>query len=275
MKKRIIFIIAVLIVFPLNINAEGIMIDCPNYVLPGNTFECKVLSNEPSYIIKGLKINTEHNGLSYVSNKSNENWLNVVTNSNGTVLVNNSEDNTNEITRITYMVPQGESSGKVYNVVLSDIVLSDGNSDYYYNNISASINTISSTNIVTKITIDGEPLEINDGVSNYTYYTIGTKSIFIDIKLSNENYSFIEGYGPRTVELQSGENNIEIKIKDDKSEIITYNIKIINNELEKEENSITNVDTGSFINTMIVASLVVLLLILLFVSNDKKKFYKI
>ena len=47
-----------------------------------------------------------------------------------------------------------------------------------------------------------------------------------------------------------GENNIEIKIKDDKSEIITYKIKVINNELEKEDR-------------------------VLYVSNYKKKFYKI
>ena len=46
------------------------------------------------------------------------------------------------------------------------------------------------------------------------------------------------------------ENNIEIKIKDDKSEIITYKIKVINNELEKEGR-------------------------VLYVSNYKKKFYKI
>ena len=47
-----------------------------------------------------------------------------------------------------------------------------------------------------------------------------------------------------------GENNIEIKIKDDKSEIITYKIKVINNELEKEGR-------------------------VLYVSNYKKKLYKI
>ena len=45
-------------------------------------------------------------------------------------------------------------------------------------------------------------------------------------------------------------NNIEIKIKDDKSEIITYKIKVINNELEKEGR-------------------------VLYVSNYKKKLYKI
>ncbi len=65
-------------------------------------------------------------------------------------------------------------------------------------------------------------------ISNYDL-TVGASVSIIKINaiLNNEKASFIEGYGPRDVELEFGENTIEIKTKSENGEEKLYQILVI------------------------------------------------
>ncbi len=62
-------------------------------------------------------------------------------------------------------------------------------------------------------------------------------SIKIEATLSDSKASFVENYGPRTVDLKEGENTIEIKVKAENGSEKVYTIKITRAKKENNSNS--------------------------------------
>lgn len=70
--------------------------------------------------------------------------------------------------------------------------------------------------------------EFNKGIAMYTVEVDkSVDSITVDATISNSKASFVSGYEPRTVNINSGENKIEIKVKSESGATKTYVINVI------------------------------------------------
>ena len=61
-------------------------------------------------------------------------------------------------------------------------------------------------------------------------------SITIDAELKDEKSSFVEGYGPRTVELKEGKNAIQIKVKAENETVKTYTVNVTRKSNKSDNN---------------------------------------
>ena len=65
--------------------------------------------------------------------------------------------------------------------------------------------------------------------------------ITVDATLSDETSSFVSGYGPRTIELKTGQNIIEIKVKAENESIKTYKIVVTKEDPRSNNNFIKKI----------------------------------
>lgn len=93
----------------------------------------------------------------------------------------------------------------------------------YHLNITRE-DTRSGDNSLASLTVGGKQVVLGNGND----YTVDVDSkltgITIDAKTSNDKASFVDGYGPRTIDKDSP--GCEIKVKAENEQIRTYNIKI-------------------------------------------------
>lgn len=100
----------------------------------------------------------------------------------------------------------------------------DINDKRIYNIIITREDTRSGDNSLSSLTVGGKQVVLGNGND----YTVDVDSkltgITIDAKTSNDKASFVDGYGPRTIDKDSP--GCEIKVKAENEQIRTYNIKI-------------------------------------------------
>ncbi len=93
----------------------------------------------------------------------------------------------------------------------------------------ATANTTSNNSLASLSIKDMELTpEFNPDTTEYTATASVSKAV-IDATLQDSNASFVKNFGPRTVNLKSGVNNVLIKVKNAKDEIKEYKIKITYN----------------------------------------------
>ena len=106
------------------------------------------------------------------------------------------------------------------------------------------VKVLSDVNTLTNITLSGGNIIFDENTLNYNLTVENSVSnIKIDASLTDNKSTFVEKYGPRTVNLSVGKNLIEIKVKAENNEIRTYTInvtrkeKTVNNQLNKSSNN--------------------------------------
>ncbi|MGM9877883.1 MAG: cadherin-like beta sandwich domain-containing protein [Bacilli bacterium] len=72
-----------------------------------------------------------------------------------------------------------------------------------------------------------------------------TQSIQINATLSDEKASFVNGYGPRNVNLQYGVNNVEVKVKAENENIKVYTIKVTREDGRSSNNSLKSLSVSN------------------------------
>lgn len=79
---------------------------------------------------------------------------------------------------------------------------------------------------ITSLTVSNASLSpaFNPSTKNYTA-NVGADVSSVTIN-ANSNYSFVSGYGPRTVSLNYGSNKYQIKVKNSANKVTTYTINI-------------------------------------------------
>lgn len=106
---------------------------------------------------------------------------------------------------------------------------------------SNTIKILSDINSLTNIKLSNGTIDFN---KNNTFYKINVsneiENINIDATLQDHKSSFVTGYGPRNVKLNTGTNNIELKIQSESGIIKIYTLSIIKTETGNDGNSENN-----------------------------------
>lgn len=116
-----------------------------------------------------------------------------------------------------------------------------GKSKVYTINITRPDNR-SKTNTLSSLKLSNGKIDFN---KNTTSYNVAVKnnisSIKVEASLTDNKSSFVSGYEPRTVNLNVGNNSIEIKVIAENEEVKTYTINVTRKDVDKPvENNSTN-----------------------------------
>lgn len=85
----------------------------------------------------------------------------------------------------------------------------------------------SSENKINSLTIGGVKLNFDENKTEYTVSVDNKVSLVkIDATLKDSNSSFVNGYGPRTINLVEGNNRIELRVSAENGVVRTYAINI-------------------------------------------------
>lgn len=105
----------------------------------------------------------------------------------------------------------------------------------------------SNDNSLKSLKIDGNEIELEDDVFNYSYEVEkGTEEVKIDAEVNNQKATFVENYGSRTVTLEDGKAKIEIKVKAENGEVKTYTISVITEgDVLDEDEELDDDNSGS------------------------------
>ena len=79
--------------------------------------------------------------------------------------------------------------------------------------------------------------------TNYTA-SVNVSAITVSATLNNDGSSFVKGYGPRTVNLNYGANNIQIKVQSSTGTIKVYTIKVTRIDNRSKDNTLSSLSTS-------------------------------
>ena len=186
---------------------------------------------------------------------SDVNTLTDITISNGTI---NFNENTTEYnvtidsnsTNISATKKDGSSSisGDIGNKILNygvntfkiTVTSESGKSKVYTINITRPDNR-SKTNTLSSLKLSSGTIAFNKNTTNYKVTVENNiSSIKVEATLTDKKSSFVSGYEPRVVNLNVGNNNIEIKIKAENEEVKTYTINVVRKDVDKPSNNDSN-----------------------------------
>ncbi len=202
MKKKLLYFIMILsvLLLPVFVNAEELSSD----------------NNLSSITIDGLGFNFESDITNY----------NVTTyDSKATIRANLSS---NKATFVTGYEPRSVDLDYGNNIISLKVRAEDGSIKVYTININR-YDTRNNDARLAKLSVSNAKLspQFNSNTSTYTAVVdSNVSSVVISASLMNLKSSFVSGYGPRTVSVNTGVNTYDIKIKSEKGEVGTYRIII-------------------------------------------------
>ena len=252
MKKIQIWIISLLI-FLLNVNHAYAIVLKPSGEVDGKigeeiTIYITLDNNDKTVSAVDGSLNYDNTIFSLVSSSNlMKNWTELSSISNNNIfsyanltfdnLITDSNKNIAEVVlKIKNNSKSGDTVIKIDNPNATD---ENGNgllieSGEHHINIKSNINSLSNLSLSTgSIKFNKDILNYNLTVSNEI------KSININASLTDNKSSFVEGFGPRAINLSVGDNIIKIKIKAENGEIKTYTINITR-ENKKNTNNPNN-----------------------------------
>lgn len=104
----------------------------------------------------------------------------------------------------------------------------------------------STNNNLSSLTISSGTINFNAATTSYTL-TVGKDitSMTVGASLADSKASFVSGYGPRTVNLNVGNNDILIKVNNEKGETKTYTLKVIKEDPRSAVNTLKTLTISS------------------------------
>lgn len=279
MKKKLIFLIALLMMIPGTVMAAtDIGFECFDEVMVGNALECKVSMLNPEKKIKGIQMNYKFDkGFSYVKTISGSEWSIASANNNGFAFLNlDGVGTSSSVAQVNFLVSNDIEVQKEYEMVLSNIMLSDGDKDIVISNKNSKVKVLSIFDVMESISINDTELELKDGVTDYKIdIPFEINDVSVNAELKDDKYSYIDGYEPKVFQnLKEGVTDLQIKVGSDNRELITFNLKL--NHLQKGESTTGNIEvdnpkTGMFSFMVVFALSVIATLSVFFCKNKMKK----
>ncbi len=274
---QLLIIIIVMILFPPIIKAEelNVQLNCPTETTVGSTIQCTVelTPNEP---IKGIQINYDWNeAFSVQATELGTDWEKLSASASGISLINvDGVYQKSNLSTVTFFVSDKAVPGQEYELKLKNIVLSDGEKDIPLEDQTTKIKISSVTNIVTGIKVNNNPLEIKDGITNYTINVENqVKSATVEATLNSADYSFQEDFGPRTVnDLKEGNNPVYLKITNNSNDVLIYTINI--NRLSKDESNETTTNPKTGMSSFFIISAILIISLGIMITSYQKILYK-
>lgn len=99
---------------------------------------------------------------------------------------------------------------------------------------------------LSSLTISNNSFAFDKSVNTYTVtYDKSVNKAQVDAKLTSNSSSFVEGYGPREVELKTGQNPIYIKVKAQDGTINVYTILAIRSDGSDTSNKLANIELSA------------------------------
>lgn len=112
------------------------------------------------------------------------------------------------------------------NVYKINVTSEGGDIRTYILNVTR-VDNRSSENKINSLTIGGVKLNFDENKNEYTVSVDNKVSLVkIDAALKDSNSSFVNGYGPRTINLVEGNNRIELRVSAENGVVRTYTINI-------------------------------------------------
>ncbi len=104
----------------------------------------------------------------------------------------------------------------------------------------------STNNNLSSLTVSSGTINFNAATTSYTL-TVGKDitSMTVGASLADSKASFVSGYGPRTVNLNVGNNDILIKVNNEKGETKTYTLKVTKEDPRSAVNTLKTLTISS------------------------------
>jgi len=217
------------------VNQEG-SISINNLDLSDTDFN----SYSPSSVTSQIRLKSTNNNLSSlsISNGTLSPTFNANT-TNYTSTINSTSVTINAIKGDNYQTISGIGTHNLkYGVNKIDIVVTSesGSKKIYTINITRPDNRNSNNNLKTLSTNQGT-LSFNKNITTYNLnLESNISSITINGTLEDSKSKFVNGYGPRTINLNYGKNLIEIKVQAENETIKTYTINVTRKDNRNSNN---------------------------------------
>ena len=103
---------------------------------------------------------------------------------------------------------------------------------------SHNVKVLSDVNTLSNLTISNGNINFNENTIGYNVTVENNvSSIKVEASLTDNKASFVSGYEPRTVNLNVGNNSIEIKVRAENEEVKTYTINVTRKDVDKPVNN--------------------------------------
>lgn len=104
------------------------------------------------------------------------------------------------------------------------------------------VSNVSSNNNLKNLTVSGTDLEYKKGQTVYkVVYSENSNTARIYATLDDENAKFVDGFGPRIVSLDYGDNEILVKVQAEDGDIRVYTINIFRKDNRSDNNYLNNI----------------------------------
>lgn len=242
MKKYlfILTIIAFLSISP-NVYASSMFasLDCPTSAKANSTISCKVSAYPIDNTLKGIQANIDIINAAYYDFSLAEGWIAYANNNIGFSLGRESALFANTLVgNLEVIMP---NSGDV-TISLTNIY---GSSHLYEtldgNSLTKTIKVQSGINNLSSVTIAGNQLNPAfdpDSVNYDILVNEDTESINISATLESLTSKFVNGFGPREVAIDYGNNEVLLKVQAEDGSIKTYTINVKREDNRSNDSSL-------------------------------------
>lgn len=234
--KKMFILLLLFFIFPIFVNAEvtSSLTCSKNIVEISNTFYCNLTVTPIDAPIKSFKANVSYpSDFTLTSITPASNWT-----SNSSSII--------DLTNSTY--GEGEGLTTALNIVTLKFKTKSsatyGKKTISINGFDLSvassydIDVLSSNNLLSSLTIKGIDFDFSSITNTYNLST-AKNSVTISATLMDSNSSFKTGYGPRTVNLNYGNNTIQIVTVSESGSTNTYTINIERIDQRSDNNNLS------------------------------------
>ena len=258
-KKGILLLIGILFIIPTIVFAakasvttdfEGVITAKPGDIV---AYDIKITTDElkPTKYKANLEYNKDVVEFKSITQKG-EGWSSI--SSENSIELNNSKgasSGTIVVATITFKVkddiPKQNTEIKLTNIQITTLDDEKSESITNLDDKKVTLSIKSTDNKLKDLKVDGITLEeFKEDVFEYEL-EVSSEEDKIEIKATpnNVNATFVEGYGPRTVDVNYGENEFLIKVKSESGEIQVYKISIKREDDRNTNNSLKEVIINS------------------------------
>lgn len=243
--KKILFIMGLIFLFPLTVKAStvGATISCDtNKLYIDSTFSCVVTVNPSTdNPITSFNANIDYSNVDFslYSIAIASGWNNSSSsNLNLTMDVAEGESGLSTSLKIATIKFKVKST-TTYGTKSIKLTGEDLNSD-----ISSTVNIVSKNNNLSNLVIEGETINFNSNTINYNLET-NKSSLVIKATLADSRAHFVSGYGPRTVNLSYGSQQIQLIVVSESNENKIYTINVTRPDNRSNNNNLASLVVSS------------------------------
>lgn len=270
MKSRVCFlgILSLLYLFTTtNVNAltSNVKLTCDNYQLKSEqSTTCEIIGNTQEGGVTSLSANILLTGnLELVDVKTESTWQG--NGNNGNIqLYSNKGTKAGDFKIATFVVKvKTNTINSDETLEIKDVKFYDGEEndykEYSIPAVSKNIRVPSNDNTLSKLNTDIANINFSKDILDYKISVDNSvENIEITASLTDEKASFVEGYGPRKVDLKVGNNEIVIKVKAENGDIKNYTITVTRRKVgETSKDDVNNPSTGDMNFTLIICALAI------------------